>query len=112
MSSPPRLFISYSWSSAEHEQWIIDLATELVSNGVDVILDKWVLREGHDTIAFMEKMVTDPTIKKVILVCDQTYAAKTDGRAGGVGTEAQIISAEVYAKESQEKFVAVIAEKD
>lgn len=110
--SSPRLFISYSWSTAEHEQWVIDLATELVSNGVDVILDKWALREGHDTIAFMEKMVTDPTIKKVILVCDQAYVAKTDGRAGGVGTEAQIISAEVYAKESQEKFVAVIAEKD
>lgn len=112
MSSPPRLFISYSWSTPEHEQWVIDLATELVNSGVDVILDKWDLREGHDSIAFMEKMVTDPSITKVVLVCDQAYARKADGRAGGVGTETQIISAEVYAKQSQDKFVAVIAEKD
>lgn len=111
MSSPPRLFISYSWSTSEHEQWVIDLATELVSSGVDVVLDKWDLREGHDSIAFMEKMVTDPSISKVILVCDQVYASKADGRSGGVGTETQIISGEVYSKQSQDKFVAVIAEK-
>lgn len=112
MSSSPRLFISYSWSTPEHEQWVIDLATELVNSGVDVVLDKWDLREGHDSIAFMEKMATDPSISKVILVCDQVYASKADGRAGGVGTETQIISAEVYAKQSQDKFVAVIAEKN
>jgi TIR domain len=111
MSSPPRLFISYSWSTSEHEQWVIDLATELVNSGVDVVFDKWDLREGHDSIAFMEKMVTDASISKVILVCDQVYASKADGRSGGVGTETQIISAEVYAKQSQDKFVAVIAEK-
>lgn len=57
-------------------------------------------------------MVTDPSITKVALVCDEVYATKADGRAGGVGTETQIISAEVYAKQDQGKFVAVIAEKD
>jgi len=112
MSSLPRLFISYSWSTPEHEQWVIDLAEGLVNSGVDVVLDKWDLREGHDSVAFMEKMVTDPSISKVILVCDRAYASKADGREGGVGTETQIISAEVYAKQSQDKFVAVIAEKD
>ena len=109
---PPRLFVSYSWSTPKHEQWVLDLSTELVNSGVDVILDKWELREGHDSIAFMEKMVADPTISKVILVCDRVYADKANDRAGGVGTETQIISAEVYAKQAQDKFVAVIAEKD
>src|SRR5450631_3686414 len=47
--------------------------------------------EGHDSIAFMEKMVTDPTVEKVIIVSDRVYAEKADGRRGGVGTEAQII---------------------
>ncbi len=60
----------------------------------------------------MEKMVTDTSITKVILICDKAYAVKADGRASGVGTEAQIISAEVYTKQAQDKFVAVIAEKD
>lgn len=112
MADAPRLFISYCWSTPEHEAWVINLATELVTSGVDVILDKWDLREGHDSIAFMEKMVTDPTIKKVALICDEIYAAKADGRQGGVGTETQIISAEVYAQQAQDKFVAVVTEKD
>lgn len=108
----PRLFISYSWSTPGHEQWVVDLATELVQSGVDVILDKWALREGHDSIAFMEQMVTDVSISKVVLVCDSVYAAKADGRSGGVGTETQIISAELYAKQAQDKFVAVVVERD
>ena len=108
----PKLFISYSWSNPEHEQRVVDLATELRESGVDVILDKWDLKEGHDAVAFMEQMVTNKKIEKVAMICDETYAAKADGRAGGVGTETQIISKEVYEKQAQEKFVAVVTEKD
>ena len=64
----PKLFISYSWSSPAHEQWVLDLAFELRESGVDVILDKWDLREGHDAVAFMEKMATDSQIKKVAIM--------------------------------------------
>jgi hypothetical protein len=108
----PKLFMSYSWSTPAHEQWVIDLATELRESGVDVILDKWDLKEGHDAVAFMEQMVTNQDIKKVAIVSDKTYASKADGRAGGVGTETQIISKEVYEKQDQNKFVAVLPEKD
>jgi TIR domain len=62
----PKLFISYSWSNAEHEQWVVNLATELRDSGVDVILDKWDLKEGHDAIAFMEQMVTKPAKKLTV----------------------------------------------
>lgn len=90
-----KVFISYSWSNATHENWVIDLATELRNSGVDVILDKWDLKEGHDSISFMEKMVTNPDVKKVIIISDKQYANKADGRDGGVGTETQIISKEI-----------------
>lgn len=108
----PKLFISYSWTSREHEEWVLQLATELCENGVDVVIDKWNLKEGHDSHAFMEKMVTDPSVTKVAIVCDKVYAEKADGRSGGVGTETQIISPELYAKEDQNKFVAIVTEKD
>lgn len=110
--TPPRLFISYSWSSQDHETWVVDLATRLMESGVDVILDKWDLREGHDSVSFMEKMVTDPTIRKVVVISDKKYAEKADGRVSGVGTETQIISREVYEKQDQGKFVAVLPERD
>jgi len=107
-----KIFISYSWSNPTHEQWVIDLANELTESGVHVILDKWDLKEGHDSVAFMEKMVTDPQITKVAMICDEIYAAKADGRSGGVGTETQIISREVYENQEQGKFVAIIPQRD
>lgn len=110
--SEPKLFISYCWSSPEHEEWVLRLGTELRENGVDVILDKWDLKEGNDANAFMEKMVSDEEIKKVILVIDEQYSDKANARKGGVGTETQIISAEVYESVDQNKFVAVIASRD
>jgi hypothetical protein len=60
----------------DHERWVIDLATQLRENGVDVILDKWDLREGQDAVAFMERMVTDPEVKKVVMVFDRRYAER------------------------------------
>lgn len=106
----PRVFVSYSWSSEEHVSWVVSLAQKLVSDGVDVVLDKWDLKEGHDKHSFMERMVADPTIAKVLAVCDRKYAEKADGRLGGVGTETQIISPEVYAKTRQEKFIPLVRE--
>jgi hypothetical protein len=96
----------------EHQEWVLRLGTELRENGVDVILDKWDLREGNDANAFMEKMVVDRDIRKVILVVDEQYSQRANQRRGGVGTETQIISAEVYESVDQNKFVAVIAARD
>lgn len=109
---PPKLFISYSRSNLTHQQWVIELAEQLSNSGVDVILDKWSLKEGNDAVAFMEKMVKDPEISKVIMICDKVYASKADDRSGGVGTETQIISSKVYEEQEQNKFVAVVIEKD
>jgi hypothetical protein len=109
--SEPKLFISYSWSSSDHEAWVLRFAEGLASQGIHVILDKWDLQPGHDAHAFMESMITDLTVSKVVLICDQMYVDKSNGRLGGVGTEAQIITPELYAKKEQDKFVAVVCER-
>lgn len=109
---PPKAFISYSWSSTEHVDWVLELAKRLRANGVDAVLDRWHLKPGQDKFHFMESMVVDPTVTKVLVICDQLYAAKADERRGGVGTESTIISQEVYNKVEQRKFIPVIAEKD
>jgi len=108
----PKLFISYSWSSDDHIDWVINLATELRDKGVDVTLDKWDLKEGHCANTFMEQMVNDDTINKVIIICDKEYAQKANQKKGGVGIETQIISPEIYSKIQQNKFVAILSEKD
>ncbi|TXN06950.1 hypothetical protein FV222_03885 [Methylobacterium sp. WL103] len=46
------------------------------------------------------------------MICDKKYAEKSDQRSGGAGTEAQIISASLYTKTDQNKFVAVVRERN
>lgn len=108
----PRAFISYSWSSPEHEEWVLGIARDLVDSGVDIVLDKWDLREGEEASAFMERMVTDTSVEKVIIVSDRMYVEKSNSRAGGAGTEAQIISGEIFAQRDDRKFVVCVREND
>jgi hypothetical protein len=107
-----RVFLSYSWSTPDHERWVVDLAERLVANGVDVELDKWFLKEGNDKYVFMEEMVKSADIDKVLIILDKTYKEKADSREGGVGTETQIISPQIYKNAKQDKFIPVVAEKD
>lgn len=89
------------------------IAKRLMQDEVDVVFDRWDLKEGQDKNAFMEKMVTDPTVTHVLVICDAAYVSKADNRkAGGVGTESQIISQEVYAKVNQTKFIPIFFELD
>jgi len=108
----PKVFISYSWTTPGHQDQIREWAERLVSDGVEVILDLWDLREGHDTIAFMEKMVTDQGVNHVLIFSDAKYKDKSDSKISGVGTESQIISNEVYKKVEQEKFIPIVCEFD
>ena len=105
----PKIFISYSWSS---DALVLPLAERLVAHGVDVVLDKWELKEGQDKYAFMEQCVNNPDISKVLIICDKAYATKANTRTGGVGDETVIISGEVYGQMKQEKFIPIIAERD
>jgi acyl-CoA reductase-like NAD-dependent aldehyde dehydrogenase len=112
MSEPIKIFISYSWTTPKHEAWVINLAERLMTDGVEVIIDKWHLNEGHDKYTFMESMVTSNEIQKVLLILDKKYAEKANERSGGVGTETQIISPQIYSNTSQEKFVPIVVERD
>lgn len=105
-------FISYAWSTPTHDAWVVQLATRLMEDGVDIKLDKWDLRPGQSTYEFMESMVLDPAITKVIMICDRTYVEKANSRTGGVGTESQIISPKIYGEGKQSKFAALIREVD
>ena len=85
-------------------------ADRFMADGVNIVLDQYDLKEGHDKYAFMEKMVTDPSVTHVLVICDKAYAHKADARKAGVGTESQIISQEVYSKVEQSKFIPIWCE--
>lgn len=112
LDKTPKVFISYSWTSEEYKQTVIELATQLCHDGVIVVLDVWDLKPGHNKYAFMEQSVTDSSIDRVLILCDKKYADKANLRQGGVGDETVIISPEVYGKVAQEKFIPIVMERD
>lgn len=107
-----KIFISYSWSNQKHQNWVTNLATRLREDSVDVIYDKWSLKAGHDKYQFMEEMVNDKDIYRVLIISDETYTQKADERKGGVGTETQIITPSIYNKVKQEKFIPIVRERN
>lgn len=72
----PKAFISYSWTSESHREIVRSWADRLISDGIEIILDQYDLKEGHDKYVFMEKMVTDPSVTHVLVICDKAYAEK------------------------------------
>lgn len=105
---PIRVFISYTKSSDQHRDWVKDIASHLRFVGVDARLDVWHLRPGMDVAQWMcnELDIAD----RVLLICDELYAQKADGRHGGVGWEIRIIQGDLLQSQSTnpDKFVPVV----
>jgi hypothetical protein len=110
--TPVKVFISYSWKPIHNKQKVLQLAERLSSDFVHVILDDWDLKEGHDKYTFMEQMVNNPEVHRVLLICNKDYAEKANSKKGGVGIESLIVSDEIYTKADQTKFIPVIFEYD
>jgi hypothetical protein len=104
----PTVFISYSWDTPEHEAWVLNLATNLMENGVNVILDKWDLGPlGKPLPNFMEKAISKSN--RVICVMTPNYKKKTEKSEGGVVYEYSIITAEIFADGvNTSKFIPLI----
>jgi hypothetical protein len=106
-SYPPRVFISYSWDSLEHKNWVLELAIRLRSEGgVKVTLDYWCLWPGADRERIIEENIRESDF--VILVCTPAYAERANKREGGVGYEAVIITGELYESSHRNKFIPVL----
>jgi TIR domain len=104
---PPRVFVSYSHSSPEHKQWVEALGTFLRQNGIDARLDVWHLRIGMDLPQFMTNELT--LADRVVLVSDERYAEKADGRVGGVGWETMIVQGDILRQPPESnKYLVVV----
>lgn len=102
----PSIFASYSHDSESHSDWVLQLATRLRSNGVDVILDRWNLQLGQDVAAFIEQGLS--ASHRVLCICSENYVTKANTRLGGVGYEKQIITAEIMKDPNADWVVPVI----
>ncbi len=86
----PQAFVSYSWDNQQHQDWVLQLATRLRSDGVDVVLDRWDTRLGSDLSLFMER--AGDTAYRVLVIATSKYVEKADAAEGGVGYERRVIT--------------------
>lgn len=108
-ATPPKVFVSYSHDSPEHKRWVTDFSSNLVKNGIEVILDQWDLGLGDDVPKFMEKSVSSSD--RVLMICTEPYVRKADDGVGGVGYEAMVVTGELVQNIGTSKFIPVIRQK-
>lgn len=106
----PKVFISYAWG--KNKARVKEIADRLIGEGVEVVIDVYDLKPGMNKHFFMQKLVDDPSVEKVLMFCDAEYVRKANDFKGGVGEESTIISSEVYGRVGQTKFIPVVLERD
>lgn len=103
--SEPSAFISYSWDDKAHKTWVRTLCERLRADGVIVGLDQWETVPGDQLPQYMERSIRENQF--VLVVCTPRYKEKSDARTGGVGYEGDVMTAEVFAKANQRKFIPI-----
>ena len=104
--SNPNVFISYSHDDQDHMNWVLKLATNLRSHGVDVILDQFDLRIGKDIRFFMESGLSSSSL--VICICSEKYVEKVDNGIGGAGYEGMILTQELLRNANKEYIIPIV----
>ncbi|MCA0249184.1 MAG: toll/interleukin-1 receptor domain-containing protein [Proteobacteria bacterium] len=90
---PLRVFISHTSTEASATDWVKNLALFLIEQGIQARLDRFHLRRGMDLPQWMCNELA--MANKVIVICDEKYKEKADGRLGGVGWETMIIQGDL-----------------
>lgn len=88
-----RVFISHTSKDEVAINWVKTLAVFLIEQGIQARLDMFHLRRGMDLPQWMCNELA--LAHKVIVICDEVYKQKADGRMGGVGWETMIIQGDL-----------------
>lgn len=97
------IFISYSWHSKEHIEWVQQLSQELSKHKIETVLDQKNLFPGEETTLFMEEGTTKQPV--CIAICSTSYTEKANNRKRGVGYEISILTNEIL--EGRKRFTII-----
>lgn len=107
----PKVFISYSHDSQEHEDRVWQLSDRLRAEGVDCKIDQYETSPPEGWPQWMVNKIEEA--EYVLVVCTETYERRFKGKeeAGkGLGGkwEGAIITQELYSKAKNTKFIPVV----
>lgn len=85
-----KVFISYSWDSNNHQEWVLHLVNKLRKKGIDATAD---LFETQMKSIHLPQMMVDKIRDSdfIIVVLSEYYAKKADQSSGGVGFESRLL---------------------
>ncbi|MDI9348788.1 MAG: toll/interleukin-1 receptor domain-containing protein [Candidatus Symbiobacter sp.] len=106
MVEAPKIFISYSHDSDDHKAWVLELATSLRGDGVNIILDRWDIRLGGNIQKFMEE--NSQNADRVLIICSSTYVSKANLGKGGVGYEKLVLTDNLMKNLDSSRLIPVI----
>ena len=106
----PKVFISYSHDSKEHQDRVLDLSNKLRSEGIDCSLDQYEDSPPEGWPKWMDRNVKKSDF--VLVVCTETYYKRVDGtddKGNGIKWESTLIYQHLYnAGTNNTKFIPVI----
>lgn len=105
----PVVFISYSWDSELHKDWVLNLSKDLREKyRVYTLLDRYNCG-GDDLITFMKKGLQ--RADRVLIIGTPRYLEKLENsKGGGAKFEDQIITISLYNEMDSQKFIPVLRE--
>jgi SEFIR domain len=114
LSNPtaPKVFISYSHDSPEHQNRVLDFADRLRRDGIDAMIDQYIQSPPQGWPNWCDTEIRNADF--VLMVCTETYRRRVDGEEGltkghGVLWEALLIKQYLYDSGSvNRKFVPIL----
>ena len=104
-SDRPVVFISYSWDSEDHQDWVAKLAEDLTDAGIYVLFDQYV-EDGTILPAFMDFGIE--RADKVIVIGTETYKQKSYYPDTGAAFEGCIIRTQMFQNLGTKKFITCL----
>jgi hypothetical protein len=110
--APPRVFISYSHDSPEHQDRVLALADRLRADGIDASIDQYEQSPSEGWSAWCEAEIRKADF--VLMVCTETYRQQIEsedqpGIGYGVLWEARLIRMRLYEADwVSNKFIPVL----
>ncbi|MFZ5525195.1 MAG: TIR domain-containing protein [Pseudomonadota bacterium] len=106
-----RIFISYSWDSEDHKQWVQRLADDLQEQvaDLDVEYDQRGMDHRVDRNQYMEAGIYESDA--VLAIITQKYTEKANARQGGVGRETAMAAERHFSEVTTKSRTPILAIK-
>jgi len=109
---PPRIFISYSHDSQEHEDRVLSLANRLRTDGIDASIDQYEQAPPNGFRDWSTSEILQADF--VLMVCTEIYRHRAEhgeepGKGRGVLWEATLIFNDLYQNDSpSQKYIPIL----